>query len=166
MSFMVGINKNKRKFIYMEGEFEIDTYDNFLKFIGGENKRIKEIKINSNGGVVASALKIGSYIKKHKWNTGVDDEMHCYSACGFVYFAGKQKSIQGRGKIGLHRPYMPGVEDTAQSINKTTREYRNYWGYIKAPMDLYYEMMDIDRDDLLILDKSNLGDYIKVKVIK
>lgn len=166
MNFMVGINKDLSKFIYMEGEFDSDTYKNFLKFKNTIDKTIKELKIDSDGGLISSAMKIGTYIKKHHWNTGVDDEMHCYSACGFVYFAGKKKSLQGRGTIGLHRPYRLHVKDTAKSIQKTKREFVAYWRSIHAPMDVYYEMMDVDRDNLFILDKNNIEDYVDVKIEK
>jgi ATP-dependent protease ClpP protease subunit len=164
MYFMVGYNKDKSKFIYMEGEFGVDTYEKFLHFINKLNQPIKEIKINSNGGVLSSALKIGKYVHDHKFKTGVDDEMRCYSACGFVYFAGVKKSIQGRGEIGLHRPYVPGVADTMQSINQTKKQYIKYWNYIKAPKSLYDEMMEVDRDDLFLLNKNNIDEYIDVDI--
>ncbi len=165
MNFMIGINTDKSKFVYMEGEFDKDTYKEFIKFSKTIDKDINEVKINSNGGVVASAMKIGSYIKENKWNTGLDAEMNCYSACGFVYFAGKEKSLQGEAKIGLHRPYYPNKKDTYKSIQKVKKVYVSYWRYIKAPMDLYYEMMDIDRDELFILDKNNIEEYIDIKLV-
>lgn len=164
MDFMMGINKDNSKFIYMEGEFGVDTYKNFLKFTKKINEDIKEIKINSNGGVVLSAMRIGSFIKEKGWNTGIDKEMHCYSACGFVYFAGKEKSLQGSAKIGLHRPYIPNQPDTMKYIQKVKKEYVSYWRYIRAPMDLYYEMMDVDRDELFILDKHNIEEYVDIKI--
>lgn len=166
MNFMVGINKDKSKFLYMEGEFDQNTYKEFLDFKKHMDSSIKEIKINSNGGIVLSAMKIGAFIKENGWSTGLDKEMHCYSACGFVYFAGKEKSIQGEAKIGLHRPYLPGVPDTMQSIQKIKKEYLSYWRYIKAPMDIYYEMMEVDRDDLLILDKNSLEEYMDLNILQ
>ena len=164
MDFMIGYNKDKSEFVYMEGEFGEDTFKNFLEFLKQSNTSAKELKINSNGGLVTTAMQIGSYVKEHRWNTGVDKEMHCYSACAFVYFAGKKKSIQGEAKIGLHRPYIPGKADTPQSIAKTKREYLSYWNYIQAPLDLYNDMMDIGRDDLLILTKENIDEYIDVEI--
>lgn len=166
MSFMVGINQDKSKFLYMEGEFDTNTYKDFLTFKKNIDPAIKEIKINSNGGIVLSAMRIGAFIKENGWNTGLDKEMHCYSACGFVYFAGKEKSIQGEAKVGLHRPYIPSVPDTLQSIQRTKKEYLSYWRYIKAPMDIYYEMMEIDRDDLLILNQYTLSEYVDINILK
>jgi hypothetical protein len=164
MDFMIGYNKDGSEFVYMEGEFGLNTYKNFLKFLKQSSTTAKEIKINSNGGVLSVAMQIGSYIYEHNWDTGVDKEMHCYSACSFVYFAGKEKSLQGMAKIGLHRPYYPDIADTQQSILKTRREYVSYWNYIKAPIDLYYDMMDVPRDELLILDRNNIEDYIDIKL--
>jgi len=164
MDFMVGINKDGSKFIYLEGEFGVNTYKDFLHFVNNVAKGIKEVKINSNGGVVATAMKIGAYIHDHKIDTGVDKEMHCYSACGFVFFAGREKSLQGKARVGLHRPYLPELEDTTQSIRAIKREYIGYWNYIHAPKSVYDEMMEVDRDNLFILDKNNINDYIDVKL--
>ena len=164
MNFMVGYNSDGSPFLYLEGEFNENTYKNFLHYLDESSVNFKEIKINSNGGVVATAMQIGAYVHEHNWNTGVDKEMRCLSACSFVYFAGKKKSLQGAAVVGLHRPYMPGVADTLQSIRKTKRAYISYWNYIRAPKSLYDEMMDVDRDKLFILNRENINDYIDVTI--
>ena len=164
MNFMVGYNDDGSAFLYLEGEFGENTYKNFLRYIKESSISFKEIKINSNGGVVKSAMQIGAYAYDHRWSTGVDKEMRCLSACGFVYFAGVKKSLQGEAIVGLHRPYLPGVADTPNSIRKTKREYISYWNYIHAPKSVYDEMMDVDRDDLFILNRENINDYIDVNI--
>jgi len=162
MNFMVGYNSDGTVFLYLEGEFGVDTYKEFLHYLQSSSIDFKEIKINSNGGVLASAMQIGAYVYDHKWKTGVDREMRCFSACSFVYFAGRDKSLQGEAVVGLHRPYLPNVADTPSLIRKTKREYIGYWNYIHAPKSLYDEMMDVDRDALFILNRKNINDYIDV----
>jgi ATP-dependent protease ClpP protease subunit len=164
MDFMVGINNDGSEFIYLEGEFGVDTYKNFLKFIKQTDLNTLEIKINSNGGLVSTAMQIGEYIKENKWNTGVDKEMKCMSACAFVYFAGKKKSLQGEAVIGLHRPYYPNIPDTEKNIRKIKKDYISYWNYIHASKSLYDEMMDVDRNNLFILNKNNINDYVDVEI--
>jgi len=124
----------------------------------------KEIKINSHGGLVSTAMQLGSYIYENKWDTGVDKEMYCFSACGFVYFAGRNKSLQGKALVGLHRPYLSSVEDTEKSIRKTKGNYISYWNYIHASKSVYDEMMEINRDSLFILDRNNINDYVDVQI--
>ena len=162
MDFMVGYNQDGSEFVYMEGEFDTDTYDLFEGFMKASKTKAKEIKINSNGGVLASAMKLGAYVKEHQWNTGVDKEMHCYSACSFVYFAGAQKTLQGKAEVGLHRPYIPSVPDTPQNIRQIKDTYITYWNYIQAPKSIYDEMMEVPRDDMFILNKKNIQYYIDV----
>lgn len=164
MDFMIGINKDGSEFVYLEGEFGENTYINFIEFIKKLNTSAIEIKINSNGGLLSTAMQIGAYVKEHRWDTGLDKEMLCYSACSFVYFSGNEKSLQGKAKVGLHRPYLPEVKDTLQSIRKVKRDYISYWNYIRAPKSIYDEMMAVDRDNLFILDRSNINDYIDVKI--
>lgn len=164
MNFMVGYNSDGTAFLYLEGEFNTNTYKNFLKYIHESAIDFKEIKINSNGGVVATAMQIGAYVYEHKWQTGVDKEMRCLSACSFVYFAGREKSLQGEAIVGLHRPYIPNVPDTPRSIRSIKREYISYWNYIHAPKSVYDEMMDVDRDNLFILNRKNINDYIDVTI--
>ena len=162
MNFMVGFNQDDTPFLYLEGEFGTNTYELFLRYIKENDIGFKEIKINSNGGVLASAMKIGAYVYDHKWKTGVDKEMRCLSACTFVYFAGQKKSLQGSAILGLHRPYIPGVKDTPKFIRTVKQKYIRYWNYIHAPKSLYDEMMDVDRDNLFILNRHNINDYIDV----
>jgi hypothetical protein len=164
MNFMVGYNSDSSPFLYLEGEFNENTYKNFLHYLDENDVDFKEIKINSNGGVVATAMQIGAFVYEHKWKVGVDKEMRCLSACSFVYFAGREKSLQGVAVVGLHRPYIPGVADTPQSIRKTKRAYISYWNYIRAPKSVYDEMMDVDRDNLFILNGENINDYIDVTI--
>ena len=76
MDFMIGINKDKSEFIYLEGKFENYTYQNFKKFMKQSSTSAKEIKINSNGGVVKTAMQIGAYVYDNKWDTGVDKEIN------------------------------------------------------------------------------------------
>ncbi len=164
MDFMIGMNKDGSEFVYMEGEFGANTDKNFLKFIKDTGTKATEVKINSNGGLVASAMQIGSFVKENNWNTGVDKEMKCMSACSFVYFAGKEKSLQGKAVVGLHRPYNPSIPDTEKNIREIKREYISYWNYIHASKSVYDEMMEVGRDDLFILDRNNITDYIDVNV--
>ncbi len=164
MDFMIGINRDGSNFVYMEGEFGVDTFNRFILFLKESGTSAKEVKIDSNGGVVSSAMQIGAYVYDHGFSTGVDAEMHCYSACSFVYFAGREKSLGGEAKVGLHRPYIPGKKDTPQSIRKTKRDYISYWNYIHAPKSIYDEMMAVGRKRLFILDRSNINDYIDVKL--
>ncbi len=164
MHYMIGFNQDGSKFLYMEGEFDTDTYTNFKRFMTESGSDIKEVKINSNGGVVSTAMKIGEYIHENNWNTGVDKEMKCFSACTFVYFAGKNKSLQGKALLGLHRPYIPGVPDTTKNVRAIKKDYKSYWLYIHAPISIYDEMMDVDRDQLFILDRNNIYEYIDVKI--
>lgn len=164
MDYMVGINKDGSEFVYMEGGFDLDTYKNFKKFLKKSGTTAKEIKINSNGGVVKTAMEIGAFVYENRWKTGVDKEMKCFSACGFVYFAGREKSLQGKGVVGLHRPYIPGVADTTKSIRETRKRYISYWNYIRAPKSVYDEMMLVGRDDLFFLNRNNINDYIDVEI--
>lgn len=164
MSFMVGINKDKSEFIYLEGTFEKDTYKNFIKFMDSVETKAKEIKINSNGGLLSVAMELGAYVKRHHWNTGVDKEMQCMSACGFVYFAGKKKFLEDKAVVGLHRPYYSGRKDTQQSIRRVKKDYISYWNYIRAPRSLYDAMMEVDRNNLFILNKNNINDYVDVEI--
>lgn len=161
---MVGVNPDKSRFIYLEGAFSENTFREFKQFLSTVDDDITEIKINSNGGTVNSAMQLGAYIHDQGWSTGIDDEMRCYSACSFVFFAGKEKSLSGKALLGLHRPYLPGVKDTPQMIRKIKKEYISYWNYIGAPKSLYDEMMDVERDDLFLLNKYNINDYVDVEI--
>ena len=69
------------------------------------------ILLKSPGGYVDEALKIAAEVRKLGLNTAIPRSGGCYSACTYLFFAGREHVV--RGKLGVHQVaedgYAPGT---------------------------------------------------------
>ncbi|WP_428491066.1 hypothetical protein [Rhodopila sp.] len=58
------------------------------------------VRLSSEGGLVAQARQIAAMIRARGLDTEV--ERRCVSACTIVFFAGRNRLLQGSGTLGFH----------------------------------------------------------------
>lgn len=85
--------------------------DNFVAF-----QRL--VYLNSTGGDVDEALKIGSLIKKNFSYTVVADGEVCFSSCFLIWAGGASRIFMDTAKLGIHRLALNSKEI---SVNKTEK---------------------------------------------
>jgi hypothetical protein len=90
--------------VYLNGVIKPGDGDIFVKLVAEKKFNKGAVFLNSDGGDVASALKIGREIKRLGMNTVVEDQVVCASACGIIWLAGKTRWYDNRSKIGFHAP--------------------------------------------------------------
>ncbi len=62
------------------------------------------ILLDSPGGNVAEALKMGRFLRERMAHTAVDSGSDCSSSCVFLMAGGVRRDVFLNGRIGLHRP--------------------------------------------------------------
>jgi hypothetical protein len=62
---------------------------------------VKEIQLNSGGGLVVEGFAMTELIYKSSMNTVVTDR--CYSVCAIMYLAGQSRLVGAEGQVGFHR---------------------------------------------------------------
>lgn len=77
-------------------------------------KKIHWLFLNSTGGDLDAAIKIGRIIRAHKATTMVPKNTSCYSSCALIYIAGVNR--MNAGVVGLHRPYITGNPSSTERI--------------------------------------------------
>ena len=70
---------------------------------------IKIVAFNSPGGYVAPALEIAEEIHLRGINTVIMDDNICYSACAFMFMAGRTRYAVGQ--LGVHQ--VSGIDDSS-----------------------------------------------------
>jgi hypothetical protein len=86
--------------IMMNGEVTHTLAADFRRaFAARPGARI--IVLNSPGGYVDNALQVAQQVHEHGMTTVVADGMGCYSACAYIFFAGKQRYVEG--ELGVHQ---------------------------------------------------------------
>lgn len=68
-----------------------------------EGNAVMLVRLNSQGGNVAAAMRIGRILRANNAQVWVQGE--CSSACIFVLASGVDRNVITDSRIGLHRPY-------------------------------------------------------------
>jgi ATP-dependent protease ClpP protease subunit len=133
---------SSRKFFYITPEYKnIDS---------------NRLSINSGGGLIMEAIKIGNFIADKNVAIMVSVPSKCYSACVFIYAAAKVR--YAAGKIGVHRPFAKDIStdnlsyyeylDKYKSLTPKFNQYFSKFGVSKNLVDL---MNSISSEDMKIL---------------
>jgi hypothetical protein len=122
-------------------------------------KRPLTVIVNSVGGSVDEAMRIGRWLRQNGSSVLVPEPSACASACVFILAAGLNKSVWG--DVIIHRPYfseMPagGIGDHLQDL---LRETRAYLAEMNIPESLADDMFSIRPEDGVVLSSDALTRY-------
>jgi hypothetical protein len=95
--------------IALNSEIDTGSIADFHKALAMRPKA-KVVLLHSPGGDVDAALALAAEIRQRGLSTAIPNDFACYSACTFLFFAGKEHVV--RGKLGVHRVSMEGLDDT------------------------------------------------------
>ena len=114
--------------ILFDGPIQDGDYQKLRKLYEKLGKPPTEIALNSLGGSVEEAMRIGDFIEKE--NISATVPQYCASSCVLILAGGKYKTVNGR--IGIHRPYL-----TDTSIKPS--EISTLFPKLKESIKLYFE---------------------------
>ncbi|MDD2546939.1 MAG: ATP-dependent Clp protease proteolytic subunit [Burkholderiaceae bacterium] len=120
--------------------------------------------LNSTGGSVDAAIRLGEIIRSAKSNVIVQADAICYSSCVLVLAAAPRRHIESTAKIGIHRPYFrkslsASYEDMDDTYRKLTTRIENFLSLSGVQPQLASEMMRIPPEQIRILTRAELDDY-------
>ncbi len=126
MEFKALTDKNKN-YIIIKAEGKIKPYDRdrlktFLSEPSRKKYKYKYIFLNSTGGKVEEGILLGSYFRKHKIETFIEEEKICASACSYAFFGGtdlsgnKSMTMSAKSLLAIHMLYRGKKE--SKSIEK------------------------------------------------
>jgi hypothetical protein len=121
-----------------------------------------EIYLDSQGGDVSAALRIGRAIRKYEGFTLVEESRRCYSSCALIFIAGVKRF--NWGSIGLHRPYLASTPQSRQTIEREAPQMlQNVKTYIQemGVTDRFYqEMVNADPSGMKVYNSENIRDVV------
>jgi hypothetical protein len=102
--------------ITLDGPIDARAALNFRRAIAAA-PGAKRLVLSSSGGIVAMGLLIADDVHQRGLATLIPAGSECYSACDYVFFAGRERIAQGR--LGVHQisSAAPDVEDTQLTIS-------------------------------------------------
>ena len=97
--------------IYLDGWIEPGDGEKFRYLLKDLKAPPRTLFLNSRGGMVGDALKIGYMTKAYGVKTVIRRGKWCLSSCAFIFAAGynakknePNRWIHAKGKLGVHRP--------------------------------------------------------------
>lgn len=63
------------------------------------------VALNSPGGLVSEAIKIGEFIRQEELQSGVLSGSYCLSSCPYILAGGVERIVSRKGAVGLHQHY-------------------------------------------------------------
>jgi hypothetical protein len=120
----------------------------------GRNCQEKWVMLQSSGGDVLSAMKIGEIVRKNNFNTEVISEGNCHSACGLIFISGIRrevpKALLGSAKMGFHQIFT--VDSSGKRICQTQnsdaaieiKEFSQKMLKMEASNQFYSNVMETD----------------------
>jgi len=115
--------------------------------------------LNSPGGNVIAAMKIGSFLRAMKAHTAVDSGDGCSSACIFVLAGGVERSAFTGSRLGLHRPSFDSAlfakltsQDADMLYTDLTIRCREYFRDMGIDDKLFSDMLRVPSQKILVVD--------------
>jgi len=118
----------------------------FIEKVFKSSNPVLQISLDSNGGDIRSAMRLGRIIRRIGGSVYVDKSSTCASACIFVLAAGVSKQVADGAIIAVHRPY------GAEARSKNYQQANDEWRLLQKDLKAYLDEMNVPTT---LLDKMN-----------
>jgi hypothetical protein len=109
------------------------------------------VTLDSQGGDVFAAMKIGRIIRKYDGTTEISET--CYSSCALIYIAGVIRA-NFNGDLGLHRPYLSSAPQSRDMIEKQVplmlAAIKSYVAEMGITDAFYQQMVNTEPSNVII----------------
>lgn len=125
------------------------------------------VNLNTAGGDVAEAVKIGEIIRLTRLATQVTGGGVCASACFLIWINGSNRIAAAPpndtkiGKVGLHRPFLRNPENHEQSLKNQSTAIRKVSEYLESkhvPRRLIDSMMNSASNEIYWLTEEDISE--------
>jgi hypothetical protein len=140
-------------------------------------RTVPYVKLDSIGGDVDAAMRIGRLIRKYEGHTIIErepapgdvvgrDNANCYSSCALIFIAGVARFVNSSGgQLGLHRPYFVSAPQDRQVLEKKVplmlSQIRQYITEMGITQNFYEQMVNTEPSQMVVYGNPNveLKDY-------
>lgn len=137
------------------------TEKSYFRLFSGAKRPV--VFLNSPGGNLVAAIRIGRILRKHAAWTWVDRTAECASACVFILAGGVERNIVPGARVMLHRPYFDRrlfadlSPDDAQALyRKLADASRAYLKDMGMPDELFERMLRVSSQRAELLKAKDL----------
>ncbi len=167
---MTPIDKANQRII-LRGEIVRGDYEKLINVVKKQGGIPSNISLDSRGGDVIEAMKIGRFARRALLTTGLigGDECQsgcvCYSACILIHLACADRATYSwkYTSYGIHRPYFDKSYFSGLSAKEAELKYKDLENLVKkyleemnVPQSLIETMFSIPSDRLQVLEIPQL----------
>lgn len=109
----------------------------------------------SDGGMVSSALMVAYEVHELGISTYVMPELGCYSACAFIFLAGKERLAEG--EVGVHQVW--GQEADASSAQTVVSDILDAFAEFGVRQEVSSAMLRTLPEDMYIFSQFELTEW-------
>jgi len=145
------ISDESQSAILLDGDIGVGTPLEFRRALA-LRPDAKVVVLSSAGGLVASALIIADDIHAKGLSTVIPDSARCFSACAFIFFAGKERLVAG--KLGVHQmwsetPDPSGVQSSVSDILEVLTRF-------ETPTEVFTRMFRTPSENMYVFTQAEL----------
>jgi ATP-dependent protease ClpP protease subunit len=122
------------------------------------------VHLNSKGGDVFAAMKIGRIIRAYDgwtWSSFPG----CYSSCALIYIAGVIRT-NFYSEIGLHRPYLASLPQSRETIEKEMpimfAKVKSYVAEMGISNTFYEQMMGTEPSKMIVYHDKEIEKLVPI----
>ena len=118
----------------LHGEIVPGTFNNFQKLLS--ERKVKKLILVSPGGLVDEALNIADEVHLNNIATFIPAKRECFSACAFIFFAGKSRL--SNGALGVHQiSYSPAFSRKHERVGSIASETQSVLAEITEALNRF-----------------------------
>jgi hypothetical protein len=160
--------------VRLKGPIAKNDSSKFSNFIEQLNKSIKvcnfwdgmilKVGLDSEGGDVDEAMRIGRLIKNNSFGTITGQAYKCLSSCVLILASGVERQSL-LGNVGIHRPYFSDlnekltIDEIRKIKDKKNKEIKTYLEEMDSNPALLDAMISIEPSNIKMLTEDELKFY-------
>lgn len=121
-----------------------------------QQPKAKVVVLSSSGGSVVSGLLLADEIHLRGLSTYIPKEESCYSACSYIFFAGKGRVAAG--ELGVHQFSGPKGDQDLASAQYTVANILDILGNFDVPAPVISRMLKTDPDAMYVFEPKEIED--------
>lgn len=115
-----------------------------------EHPTVTTLELSSLGGMVDQALLIADDVMRMEMDTVIAERHTCFSACAFIFFAGKNRKAHGR--LGIHQVW--NQENDARMMQATLSDVVDELNRANVDPDILTIMLRTPPDDMYVFSEA------------
>lgn len=154
----------------LTGSIDPGSFERVEAEIAARGEYVKSVALNSPGGSVADAVKIGALMVVGEYTTSVAPGALCASSCPLILAGGKLRLASRHAAIGLHQIYamasaadlpsgLAGVGTAMSEAQHTTAVITRYLNTTAVDPAMWLHALETPPDQLYYLSPDELAKY-------